>query len=199
MKTNTITALKKIIKGMVKEEVKRQLSNKVSAKDVHHAAEEVGMEWDNDENFMSLSKSVTGKEHIDDMTSEERSKLISFIKTESATKGETDDAEFYQGPEGHYEIMKYVNDPVLNKLLNETRGNIPIDAEFEAYPTMGGGAIDSQEKFYQQRTVLESAPVGTPRANTDIPDFMQKAMSGHFKKVIDKIEEKHGTRGKEIS
>ena len=199
MKTNTITALKKIIKELVKEEVKRQLSNKVTAKDVHHAAEEVGMEWDNDENFMSLSKSVTGKEHIDDTTSEERSKLISAIKTESVTKGETDDAEFYQGPEGHYEITKYANDPVLNKLLNETRGGLPTDTGFEEYPTMGGGAIDSQEKFYQQKAVLGSAPVGAPRANTNIPDFMQKAMSGHFKKVIDKVEEKHGTRGKEIS
>ena len=51
----------------------------VSAEDVHKAAEKAGMKWDDDADFMELSKKVTGKERIDEMTSEERSKLISFI------------------------------------------------------------------------------------------------------------------------
>ena len=193
MKQSTINALKSVIRKMIKEEVKRQLNNEVAAKDVHHAAEEVGMEWDNDENFMEFSKSVTGKEHIDDMTSEERSKLISAIKTESVTEGETDDTEWYQGPDGHREIVKYTTDPVLNGILNETKGGIQGEPGMEPYPTMGGGVIDTQEKFFQQ---TGKAPIGNVGSQDDMPDFMKKAMSGHYKEVINKVEETRGTRTK---
>ena len=193
MKQSTINALKSVIRKMIKEEVKRQLNNEVAAKDVHHAAEEVGMEWDNDENFMEFSKSVTGKEHIDDMTSEERSKLISAIKTESVTKGETDDTEWYQGPDGHREIVKYTTDPVLNGILNETKGGIQGEPGMEPYPTMGDGVIDTQEKFFQQ---TGKAPIGNVGSQDDTPNFMKKAMSGHYKEIIDKVEETRGTRTK---
>ena len=193
MKRSTMNALKSVIRKMIKEEVKRQLNNKIAAKDVHRAAEEVGMEWDNDENFMEFSKSITGKEHIDDMTSEERSKLILAIKTESVTEEETDDADFDQGPDEHHEILKYADDPVLNKILNETKGGIQGDSGMEPYPTIGGGVIDTQEKFFQQ---TGKAPIGNVGSQDDVPDFMKKAMSGHYKEIIDKVEETRGTRTK---
>ena len=193
MKRSTINALKSVIRKMIKEEVKRQLNSNVAAKDVHHAAEEVGMEWDNDENFMTFSKSVTGKEHIDDMTSEERSKLILAIKTESAVNRETDDAEGYQGSDEPHETVKYANNPMLNKILNETKGGIQNDSGMEPYPTMGGRVIDTQEQFFQQ---TGKAPIGNVGSQDDVPDFMKKAMSGHYKEIIDKVEETRGTRTK---
>jgi len=52
----------------------------VKPKDVHKAAEEVGMEWDDDAAFMALSKRITGKERIDDMTSDQRAELIAEIE-----------------------------------------------------------------------------------------------------------------------
>ena len=58
------------------------LREEVSAKDVHDAADEAGIPWDNDKKFMKLSKEVTGKEHIDDMTSQEIKKLIKKILKE---------------------------------------------------------------------------------------------------------------------
>jgi len=185
MKRSTINALKSVIRKMIKEEVKRQLNSNVAAKDVHHAAEEVGMEWDNDENFMAFSKSVTGKEHIDDMTSEERFKLISAIKT--------DDAEWYQGSDEYREVVNYSGDPVLNKILNETKGGIQGDSGMEPYPTMGSEVIDTREKFFQQ---TGKAPIGNVGSQDDMPDFMKKAMSGHYKKIIDKVEETRGTKTK---
>ena len=51
----------------------------VTAKEVHQAADSVGMKWDNNKKFMVFSKRITGKEHIDDMTSKEREELIKKI------------------------------------------------------------------------------------------------------------------------
>jgi hypothetical protein len=142
---------------------------------------------------MEFSKSVTGKEHIDDMTSEERSKLILAIKTESVVNGETDDAEWYQSPDEPHETTNYANNPVLNKILNETKGGIQGDSGMEPYPTMGGGVIDTQEQFFQQ---TGKVPIGNVGSQDDMPDFMKKAMSGHYKKIIDKVEETRGTKTK---
>jgi len=105
----------------------------------------------------------------------------------------SDDADWYQGPDGHREVVSYAKDPVLNKILNETKGGIQGDTGMEAYPTMGGGVTDTQEKFFQQ---TGKAPIGNTGSQNDTPDFMKKAMSGHYKEVIDKVEETRGTRTK---
>ena len=52
----------------------------VTPSDVHKAAEEAGMKWDDNQDFMDLSKRVTGKEHIDDMNSDERAMLTHEIR-----------------------------------------------------------------------------------------------------------------------
>ena len=104
-----------------------------------------------------------------------------------------DDADWYQGPDGHHEIVKYADDPVLNKILNETKGGIQGDTGMEPYPTMGGGVTDTQEKFFQQ---TGKSPIGNIGSQDDIPDFMKKAMTGHYKEIIDKVEETRGTRTK---
>ena len=106
-----------------------------------------------------------------------------------------DDADWYQGPDGNSEAVTYTKDPVLNKLLNETKGGIQGNAGpgMEPYPTMGGGVTDTQEKFFQQ---TGTSPIGSMGAVEGQPDFMKKAMTGHFKKVIDKVEETRGTRTK---
>ena len=53
---------------------------KASVEVAFKAAEAAGMAWDDDADFMALSKQVTGKERIDDMTSEERASLITEIE-----------------------------------------------------------------------------------------------------------------------
>lgn len=52
----------------------------VTAEDVHREAEAKGIAWDDNKEFMDFSENVTGKRNIDDMTSDERSNLISAIK-----------------------------------------------------------------------------------------------------------------------
>ena len=55
--------------------IKTILREEVTPKDVHDAADEAGIPWDNDKKFMKLSKEVTAKEHIDYMNSQERKHL----------------------------------------------------------------------------------------------------------------------------
>ena len=71
-----------------KDLFKKKAPAEVTPEDVHKAAEAVGMAWDDDADFMALSKKVTGQERIDDMTSEERASLISEIEKAPAEEGE---------------------------------------------------------------------------------------------------------------
>jgi len=74
----------KDIKNQLVDKLKAPAVVKVTPEDVHKAAEAVGMAWDDDAAFMALSKRVTGKDRIDDMTSGERASLIAEISKEVA-------------------------------------------------------------------------------------------------------------------
>ena len=52
----------------------------VSVADIHALADSKGIRWDNDPAFMKLTKQVTGKEHLDDLTAEERRTLFKHLK-----------------------------------------------------------------------------------------------------------------------
>ena len=81
----------KDIKNQLVDKLKAPAVVKVTPEDVHKAAEAVGMAWDDDAAFMALSKRVTGKDRIDDMTSGERASLIDEISKEAPAviKGKT--------------------------------------------------------------------------------------------------------------
>jgi len=77
--TNYTEAILPTEKARLITEILLKKSDIVTSEDVHKAAESIGMKWDKDVAFMKLSKKITGKEHIDDMTSNEKSKLIDAI------------------------------------------------------------------------------------------------------------------------
>ena len=64
--------------------------SKITPEDVHGVAERVYMKWDNNADFMKLSKKVTGKEHIDDMNADQRLKLIRAIEKKNPPLEEFD-------------------------------------------------------------------------------------------------------------
>ena len=116
------------------------------------------------------------KKVIAEMVSKEVAKQIKYVVKEmTAPTTETKPVE----------NTLNVKDPVLNKILNETQGGIPSDTD--AYPTMGGGAYTT-ENMGQLTSNAPTQPAG------NMPDFMQKAMSGHSAKVVKAIENKHGTK-----
>ena len=65
------------------------LTEEVTPEQVHQAADKVGMEWDDNEEFMDFSEKITGERHIDDMSSTLREKLIDAIQ-ENESDDETE-------------------------------------------------------------------------------------------------------------
>lgn len=59
----------------------REAFSEVTPEQVHQAADKAGIEWDNNEEFMDFSEKITGKRHIDDMSSELRERLIKYINS----------------------------------------------------------------------------------------------------------------------
>ena len=53
---------------------------RISVENIHKRADELGIPWDNDDEFMKLTKGLTGKSHLDEMTSEELSKVYSSLE-----------------------------------------------------------------------------------------------------------------------
>ena len=129
---------------------------------------------------------------IKKMVSEEVSKQIKYVikeMTDPAPVIDYLDDEDYQPK--YTETKKYTDDPILNEILNNTEGSISQDvpAGFEEYPTLGGGAVNSVEKLAGMQSSMQPA-----QDTTGMPDFMKKAFSGHSAKVVNAIDEKHGTR-----
>ena len=57
------------------------LENKrISIEDIHSRADKLGIPWDDDDAFMSWTKELTDKSHLDDLTSEELSKVYAALE-----------------------------------------------------------------------------------------------------------------------
>ena len=137
---------------------------------------------------MNKNQIATLKKLIKEMVSKEVAKQMQIVISEITnppvknTVSELMADEISSGPKTNLNVK----DPVLNKILNETEGG--IGGGQEAYPTMGGGAYTSD----RMTEVAGVTPAGQPTGA--MPDFMQKAMSGHSAKVVKAIEKKHGSR-----
>ena len=53
---------------------------KISVEDIHNRADKLGIPWNDDAEFMSWTKELTGKSHLDKMTREERSIIYAALK-----------------------------------------------------------------------------------------------------------------------
>ena len=102
------------------------------------------------------------------------------------------------------EKVSFTKDPVLNDILNETRGGVPQDGTIppqpqgqEEWPTMGGegktfdrSSMASMLGYGDMNpTVGMSTPDGKPIAPEQVPDAVGKAMTrnyGDLMKAIDK-------------
>ena len=49
-------------------------------KDIHNAANNANISWDNDSDFLNESKKITGKEHLDNMSDSQLSDMLDEIK-----------------------------------------------------------------------------------------------------------------------
>ena len=53
---------------------------KISVEDIHKRADELGIPWDDDDNFMRWTKKITDKLHLDDLSGKERQKLYTALE-----------------------------------------------------------------------------------------------------------------------
>lgn len=91
--------------------------------------------------------------------------------------------------------QKLSNNPVINDILNETKGhNVSSKPGHEEYPTMGNGTYDKSkmaELMGYGNTPGQQTPMTTPDGKpvTNVPDDVAKAMTrdyGDLMKAIDK-------------
>jgi hypothetical protein len=53
---------------------------RISVEDIHNRADKLGITWDDDDEFMSWTKKLTGESHLDKMTNEELSIIYTALK-----------------------------------------------------------------------------------------------------------------------
>jgi hypothetical protein len=53
---------------------------RISVEDIHNRADKLGIPWDDDTEFMSWTKELTEKSHLDKMTDEELSIVYTALK-----------------------------------------------------------------------------------------------------------------------
>jgi len=59
---------------------------RISVEDIHNRADKLGIPWDDNTEFMSWTKDLTGESHLDKMTNEE----LSIIYTALEKRGKED-------------------------------------------------------------------------------------------------------------
>ena len=53
----------------------------ISVEDIHNRASKLGIPWDDDTEFMSWTKELTGKSNLDDLTDEERTEVYAALES----------------------------------------------------------------------------------------------------------------------
>ena len=100
-------------------------------------------------------------------------------------------------------LKNMVKDPVLNRILNETRGGIPqgegnVSQGHEEYPTMGGKTYDSNS----MASLMGYGNQGGDRAeetiaqmgvsSEQVPDDVKNALTKDYSAVMKAMEKKKG-------
>ena len=57
----------------------REFLNEISIKDIHKRANELGISWDNNADFMECTKELTGESHLDDLTPKQRTDVYAAL------------------------------------------------------------------------------------------------------------------------
>ena len=70
----------KLILENWRRHLKEFLDDPISKEDVHDLADKLSIPWDDDADFMDWTEELTGKSHLDDMTSEELEKVYKALE-----------------------------------------------------------------------------------------------------------------------
>lgn len=122
----------------------------ITPADIHSLADEAGIKWDGDADFMAASRELTGKEHLDEMTPAELNKVGDWI-LEQATKG-VDAKEF---------------DEFLNEDKEAAREIVAADLQSSIVGLRKKASVTPIEEMIQEAdVVLPKSGSLTPTENT---------------------------------
>lgn len=86
--------------------------NKITPDIIHKAADKMEIKWDNNPKFMDWSESITGKRHLDDMTSSELTTIYMLILAKKYPKEFTNEDDLYL----HRAMAQYITPERTKKL-----------------------------------------------------------------------------------
>ena len=69
------------------EQVANNVTESISPKDIHKLADSKGIKWDNEPSFLSLTKRLTGKEHLDDLDQTGLQKVKQHLEKQTMSEG----------------------------------------------------------------------------------------------------------------
>jgi len=69
------------------EQVANNVTESISPKDIHKLADSKGVKWDNEPSFLSLTKRLTGKEHLDDLDQTGLQKVKQHLEKQTMSEG----------------------------------------------------------------------------------------------------------------
>ena len=99
------------------QRVAQRYAAATTPKDVHALADELDISWDDDPGFMSWTKKVVGKEHLDDMSEKELRGVMSAMKSDPPKKAALDNRQI-RVPSGKFKAKPRLN-PRSQDLLRD--------------------------------------------------------------------------------
>jgi hypothetical protein len=104
--------------------------NEISPNTIHKLADKKGIKWDNEPSFLKLTKQLTGKEHLDDLTQEELIKVKQYLENQSGHTSIKETAPCWNGykqvgmkTKGGKQVPNCVKESVNELKLNDLVGN----------------------------------------------------------------------------
>lgn len=97
--------------------------------DVHHLADKLNIPWDNDPAFLKWTKSVTGKEHLDDLNQGELKSVMKALKQRKTAEVVADLNPQLGWPGGTCHLVNRINEEVRNPRMRDNLTNKALDGD----------------------------------------------------------------------
>ena len=103
----------------IRERMRGDGNDSITKEEIHRLADKVKMQWDNNPSFMSWSKKITGKRHLDDMSQAQLRKMKKAILEKTSGEDASRTAVIIKGNPDAPVLNSDVNRDAYYKRLEE--------------------------------------------------------------------------------
>jgi hypothetical protein len=141
-----------------------------------------------------MKKKINAKSLIRQIVREEVAKAIKEVISELKRPVTSPIPRQRQVTKAVGKEVQYSNNPIINEVLSETQGGLPLEGQ-EEWPTMGGGTYDSTQANQvinssygnmMNNEVKSNSDIIAPNASVEVKDIFNKDYSGILKASIKK-------------